>query len=420
MFNLVIAIVSIALVVAVVLVGSFYGGSGISDATAQAEAARLKNEEQQILAAVEVFNADRGRYPADVEELVSRGYLNSVPRGVETVAQLPQPSIISMAYAAGPDGWHTLVSGQPIYQTANNVPELTCSKYNKLSRGDDGILKQAFTSLQAQCFGTDGDYSIVIVKSVNNAVGLAQALGNGNVQSGNVPEAGSAADWDKVPGGKPSGEAPAPVPAASMTAVLDFGTRLAGTTSNLVATLSNDGAGALSLTAPSASSVSGAGFTFAGTTCGSSLAVGASCDVAVAYSPTAAQSDSGSVTVQTAAGAKVATLTGQKQPSTLTVSIASYDYGAVAVGIKRNITMTVTNTGTRDATNVRWTGQPSIFTTMQSLQTPRCTTTLAAGASCKIFATFAPVTPGFYQGTLTLTSDEGEQAVIPVSGTGVN
>lgn len=86
MFSLIIAIVAIALVVVLVAAGHYYGGSGLSEAQAQTEAARLKNEEQQILGAVDIFNADKARWPADIQELVDAGYLTSIPRGVATVA----------------------------------------------------------------------------------------------------------------------------------------------------------------------------------------------------------------------------------------------------------------------------------------------------------------------------------------------
>jgi hypothetical protein len=83
-----------------------------------------------------------------------------------------------------------------------------------------------------------------------------------------------------------------------------------GQSYNLNSTLTNTGVGPLSVNTLSASSVTGSYFSFVSTNCPANLAVNASCAVTVNYSPTAAGTHSGTLSVVTGAGTKIATLSG--------------------------------------------------------------------------------------------------------------
>lgn len=162
MFSLIIAIVAIVaivLLVATLIVGGYYGGTSVLDSRAKTEATRLKNEEQQILAATDLYRTEHRRWPANIQELVSTSFLRSLPRGLSQTASAMRFELISSAYAqASNPGWSTPAVNQPIYLTSDTVPQRVCRHYNLASRGDDGILRLPYSSLPAQCYGEQGKY----------------------------------------------------------------------------------------------------------------------------------------------------------------------------------------------------------------------------------------------------------------------
>lgn len=202
MFSLIIAILAIALIVAVVVVSGYFGGDAISDAQAKAQAAQLVNEQSQIFTAMDGFQADNRRWPTDIQELVSAGYLRSIPAGaqVQTTAAAARFDLISSAHAADPLalGWSMPAARVPIIFTVK-VPKTTCQAYNQASRGDNGILRQAFESLAAQCYGADGNYNVVAKKAVAG-VNLAGTLPT-SVEPGNLPAKEMDGWWDSAPSG---------------------------------------------------------------------------------------------------------------------------------------------------------------------------------------------------------------------------
>lgn len=80
MFNIIIAIVSIALVAAIAVAAIFYGGDAMKSAGAKGDYARLQNEAQQIAAGTQIYIVENaGAIPEGVQDLVDNGYLKSVP-----------------------------------------------------------------------------------------------------------------------------------------------------------------------------------------------------------------------------------------------------------------------------------------------------------------------------------------------------
>jgi hypothetical protein len=197
---------------------------------------------------------------------------------------------------------------------------------------------------------------------------------------------------------------------------LAFGNVLLNTTSTLTATLTNTGAVALTVTAPTASSVSGTYFSFSSTTCATSLAVGATCTVDVNFLPTGASSSSGTLSVVTGAGTKSVTLSGTGVNSTqaATLTPSSLAFGSVGVGTPASLTATLTNTGSM-AISV---SPASISGTYFSLAGNNCPASLAAAASCSLTVNFTPSTGGTQNGTLTVPTGPATFTT-PLSGTGV-
>lgn len=80
MFNLIITVISIALIAALSLASIYYGGDNMSKGTARSNAATLVNQGQQLNGASALFRNDNGGTDvAAINDLVTGGYLASVP-----------------------------------------------------------------------------------------------------------------------------------------------------------------------------------------------------------------------------------------------------------------------------------------------------------------------------------------------------
>jgi len=99
MFSLIITIVSIALVVALIAATMYYGADTLTRGQAAANAAAIISGGEQVLAAMTAFQAQTGRYPNNLEELITSNYLRSFPELASAGFDL-----ISSAHAAPVDG----------------------------------------------------------------------------------------------------------------------------------------------------------------------------------------------------------------------------------------------------------------------------------------------------------------------------
>lgn len=81
MFQLIVAVISIALLAALAGASIFYGGAAFSGSTAKANVSSLVNQGQQIAGAAALFRTDNGgTSPTDiVTDLVNNNYLQSAP-----------------------------------------------------------------------------------------------------------------------------------------------------------------------------------------------------------------------------------------------------------------------------------------------------------------------------------------------------
>jgi hypothetical protein len=232
-----------------------------------------------------------------------------------------------------------------------------------------------------------------------------------------------------------SGVAPASL-AISDGPTYDFGQRAMGSSTEFVFTVTNTGGvAASSMTSTSLA----APFTFTGGaypgvtgTCGATLAAGASCTVAVTYSPTAlgAHSDSidisynDEVVVQTSSRAVAGT---GVNPALLTIDRAPlYDYGVQATDSVTDVAFTVTNTGDVPATALAGSGLSVAYSFAGGTYPGTggtCGTTLAAGANCSIVVRFNPASTGLHVATLTVSYMDGalaQTATRPIQGTGAD
>lgn len=194
---------------------------------------------------------------------------------------------------------------------------------------------------------------------------------------------------------------------------LNFGSVPSGTGRALISALQNTGAASISVGAPT---VSGPGFSIVTTTCGSSLAAGAQCAIRVLFTASGTDAATGTLTVPSGAGTKVANLTAQSVQAILSsISPSSRDFGAVTVGSSATSSAhTLSNTGNADATGLVFT-PPAGF----AVNAGTCGSTLAAGASCQFTLRFSPTQAMSYSGSMTISSDNAGSQSVAVTGSGV-
>ncbi len=150
--------------------------------------------------------------------------------------------------------------------------------------------------------------------------------------------------------------------------------------------------------------------------CGASVAAGAKCTITVTFTPTAAGSQPGTITVtDNAAGSpQTIPLTGTGVASGVNFSPASLSFGNQnlnTTSAAQPITMT---NGGASAVSIT-----SIAASAPYAQTNTCGSSLAAGGNCTISVTFTPTVAGSQPGTITFTdSDPGSPQTLGLSGTG--
>jgi hypothetical protein len=217
------------------------------------------------------------------------------------------------------------------------------------------------------------------------------------------------------------------LPVASLSAnpnSLAFGAVRTGTASAAVAiTLTNEGsAPATGLSLTNSNAVE---FPVSGNTCGAKLDPGATCQLSVAYAPTAAGFDVASLAFGYNGGSSTIPLSGtgedpassQSPPGKLALP-SSLDLANVTLGLASTPTaVTVTNNGTAP---VAVTSIASSNSGEFSISGSTCAK-IAAGASCTFKVTFSPFWVGTRAAVITVTSNApGSPQSLQVSGAGLS
>ncbi len=201
---------------------------------------------------------------------------------------------------------------------------------------------------------------------------------------------------------------------------LDFGSVLLGRTSTLPTTFTNTGASPVTLgTLAITGDYSIATATTAATPCtiGTVLAPGASCTVAIVFSPTQPGTRPGTLSVASSATALplTATLTGIGAQPQLTATPNGLTFGDVLTGKTAQLSLTLANISATDVNALTFTIAGDYAAT--STCGPG---TLRAGSSCSITVAFTPTVAGTRSGTLTVSSsDPSSPLVIPLTGNGI-
>jgi hypothetical protein len=208
-------------------------------------------------------------------------------------------------------------------------------------------------------------------------------------------------------------------PIASLSSTsLNFGNELVGTTSapNQV-TLSNPSGLALNIGSIAVTGTNAADFSHTNT-CGTGLAIGASCTITVTFKPAQTEPLTASVTItDNAAGS----------PQTIGLSGTGLSSGPNATPSPTNLTFATQLVGTSSSAQpVTLTNYGKMALSITSIaasgdfsQTNTCGSSLAADASCTISLAFKPTQKGPRTGTLSITDNAaGSPQRVSLTGTG--
>lgn len=186
-------------------------------------------------------------------------------------------------------------------------------------------------------------------------------------------------------------------------------------------TVKNNGSSSLSISSITASS----NFAISSNNCGTSLGAGKSCTVTVTFTPPAAMTINGSVSIVDGDGTSPQTvsLTGTGlTPPTASLSPRTLSFGSVLVNSSSTPqTITLTNTGQSTLT---LSGSSAIAITGTNpgdySQTNNCGTSVASNASCTITVTFKPQASGSRPANVTFTDNAtNSPQTVSLSGSGV-
>jgi len=205
---------------------------------------------------------------------------------------------------------------------------------------------------------------------------------------------------------------------------LAFPTTVVGSTSAAqVVAIKNTGTATATFSTTTFTGADPTSFTETATTCGSTLAAGASCTVSVAFKPLSAIAETASLSVSdNAAGSpQTVALTGTGATAAapaLTLTPTSIAFPATIAGTASDaqiVTLKNTGAATLNLTSIALTGS----NTTSFTQIGTCGATLAASATCQLYVAFTPNTAAALTATLAIADNaSGSPQKVTLTGTG--
>lgn len=203
---------------------------------------------------------------------------------------------------------------------------------------------------------------------------------------------------------------------ALSTSSLNFGSVLVNGRSTQALTIQNSGQADMQI---SQIAVSGAGFSVSGVATPVTVPAGQSMVLQATFAPTAAGNASGAITVTSNASNPTSNvaLSGSGVVATYTMSLApsSVSFGNINVGSSATQSVQLSNTGNTSVT-VTQIAASGAGVSVNGVATP---VTLMPLQSVALTVTYAPTTGGATTGSITVTNNDGVNAVAAVTGAGV-
>ncbi len=187
--------------------------------------------------------------------------------------------------------------------------------------------------------------------------------------------------------------------------------------------VTNTGTVALIIGTVAVTGTNAADFAISANTCGSSVGVGAQCQVNVTFTPSAAGTRTAAITfTDNATGSpQSVTLsgTGLVPSTTISVNPASLTFGTQNTGTTSAAqSVTITNTGNQPVSisSIALTGtNPGDF----AISANNCPTSLGVGAACSLSAAFSPTAVGTRSAAVTIADNaSGSPQTVSLTGTG--
>lgn len=141
MFSLIITIISIALVAVLALATLYYGGKAFLQGQATSNAAKVINQGQQVSGAYALYVTEQEAV-TDINGLLAGKYLKAIP-------------------IQGSVAWRALTADSGVVLLPNAVNKETCQQINIKLLGTNGIPKNPVAEWSRQCFGDNGNYSVL-------------------------------------------------------------------------------------------------------------------------------------------------------------------------------------------------------------------------------------------------------------------
>lgn len=415
MISLLITIITIALVAALAIATIFYMGGSQSKAFLAAEATEQINQGTQILGAMDLFKVDHDRWPDSLDELVSEGYLKTIPRIGITASKA---TIIAQANAQslGP-AWEMPMPGVPIAWVKppeGGYTTSVCKEINSKARKYQGILKTMQISPDPQCFGKNlSNLRVVVSRSVADITAFAESYDE-VVDSRSYPPVFDVSDpsWLIAP---PETRAQSPeeldqpevlVPQAGLTISSlshDFGSLLRGQTAPSSPAFIISNTGTVNLTSLNISVTNSSEGYSLSSNCPVQLTPGENCQFQANFTALKDRSSLANIVVksdQTQEGRIL--LTAAVQAPVLSWN-NSFEFGTFNVGQTVFSTATLVNEGNYVANNLAINLSNSSNTTI-SIANNNCPTSLNPGQSCTVEMAHTPTTAGTRTGAAVLAS----------------
>jgi len=264
----------------------------------------------------------------------------------------------------------------------------------------DGISTTGLSLPLVLAAGQSATFSVVFSpQSIGSVSGNLALTDDGSSTSLNIAVAGTAVAAGSLSGNPTS---------------FSFGNVLVATSQSQTETLKNIGGESITI---SQATVTGAGFSYTGLSLPLILAPNQSTTFGVAFAPTSAGAESGSLSLSISGSSTVVNfaLSGTGvTPATLSATPASITFTSVQAGQNQTQTETVKNTGGVNATISQATATGTGFS-VTGLSLPA---TLTPGQSASFSVTFAPQSAGNFSGGVAISSNASNPNLsVALSGT---